>query len=159
MRIIKNFSTAMTLSLRQSRAVQLLFVGVLSLGLLVQTGCDSESNLVEVPELPTPETPTAPSGLEAASGDSEVELVWDTVDPVDSYIVSYSVYRTTSSGGALPEEPVATGVSGGSYTDAELENGTTYYYRVTSTTGGGEAESEASNEAAVTPFAGPPDRP
>lgn len=156
---MKNFSTAMTRSLHSSRAVHLLVVGMLSLGLLVQAGCDSDSNMVDVPDLPTPETPNTPSGLTAASGEGEVALTWNTVEPVDSYVVSYSVYRTTASGDALPDAPLATGVSGGSYTDGEVENGTTYYYRVTATTRSGEAESEASNEAAATPFATPPDRP
>jgi len=159
MRTMKNVSTTMTLFLHPSRFAQLLLIGCLAFGMLVQTGCDDESNLVDVPDLPTPETPNTPSGLEAESGSGEVSLAWEGVDPVDSYVVSYSVYRSTSPIGDLPDEPVETGVSSPSFTDGEVENGTTYYYRVTATTRGGEAESDASNESAATPFASPPDRP
>lgn len=159
MRTIKNVLTTMTRSLHSERFAQLLLIGCLALGMLVQTGCDDDGNLVEVPDLPTPETPGTPSGLTAESGTGEIGLSWEEVEPVDSYVVSYSVYRSTSPIGDLPDEPVETGVSGLSFTDGEVDNGTTYYYRVTATTRSGEAESEGSNEAAATPFASPPERP
>ena len=149
----------MTLFLHPSRFAQLLIVGCLALGMLVQTGCDDESNLVDVPDLPTPATPNTPSGLAAESGAGEISIAWEGVEPVDSYVVSYSVYRSTSPIEGLPDEPVEAGISSLSFTDGEVENGTTYYYRVTATTRRGEAESGSSNEAAATPFASPPERP
>ena len=54
--------------------------------------------------------------------------------------------------------PVAEGETGTSHTDIDAENGTTYYYRVTSVNAE-EAESSASNEVEKTPFSDPPDRP
>jgi fibronectin type 3 domain-containing protein len=45
-----------------------------------------------------------------------------------------------------------------SYADTTAENGTKYYYRVTSVNPSG-AESDASSEVEKTPFSSPPDRP
>ena len=49
-------------------------------------------------------------------------------------------------------------VSGESYTDTEVENGTTYYYRITAVNNS-DTESEASSELEITPFSNPPDHP
>ena len=96
----------------------------------------------------------APSGLEGTSQDSEVALSWDAAAGADTY----SVYRSTSSTSGAEGEPLATGVAETSYADSTAENGTKYYYRVTSVNPGG-AESEASGEVEKTPFSDPPDRP
>jgi fibronectin type 3 domain-containing protein len=95
-----------------------------------------------------------PSGLEGTSQDSEVALSWDAAAGADTY----SVYRSTSSTSGAEGEPLATGVAETSYADSTAENGTKYYYRVTSVNPGG-AESEASGEVEKTPFSDPPDRP
>jgi fibronectin type 3 domain-containing protein len=58
----------------------------------------------------------------------------------------------------LPDEPIARSVTDLSYTDEEVQNGTTYYYRITAASAP-EVESESSNEDAATPFAPPPERP
>ncbi len=49
------------------------------------------------------------------------------------------------------------GVSEAAYTDTSAENGTKYYYRVTSFNP--EEESSASNEVEKTPFSDPPTGP
>ena len=57
-------------------------------------------------------------------------------------------------------DPVIGGqlVSGDSYTDTEVENGTTYDYRITALDNS-DTESEASAELEITPFSNPPDHP
>jgi fibronectin type 3 domain-containing protein len=68
------------------------------------------------------------------------------------------VYRSASSTDGAEGEPLATGVAETSYSDSTAENGTKYYYRVTSVNPNG-AESDASSEVEKTPFSDPPDRP
>lgn len=96
----------------------------------------------------------APSGLEGTSRDSEVALSWQGAVGADTY----NVYRSTSSTGGAEGEPLVTGVAETSYADGTAENGTKYYYRVTSVNPSG-AESDASSEVEKTPFSDPPDRP
>jgi hypothetical protein len=96
----------------------------------------------------------APSGLEGTSRDSEVALSWDAAAGAETY----SVYRSTSSTGGAEGEALATGIAETSFADSTAENGTKYYYRVTSVNPNGE-ESGASNEIEKTPFSDPPDRP
>ncbi len=96
----------------------------------------------------------APSGLAGTSGDSEVTLSWDGAAGADTY----NVYRSTSSTSGAEGEPLAAGVAETSYADTTAENGTKYYYRVTSVNPSG-AESDASSEVEKTPFSDPPNRP
>ncbi|MCS4184938.1 fibronectin type III domain-containing protein [Salinibacter ruber] len=96
----------------------------------------------------------APSGLEGTSRDSEVALSWDGAAGADTY----NVYRSTSSTDGAEGEPLATGVAETSYADTDAQNGTKYYYRVTSVNSSG-AESDASSEVEKTPFSDPPNRP
>ncbi len=96
----------------------------------------------------------APSGLEGTSRDSEVALSWDAAGGADTY----NVYRSTSSTSGAEGEPLATGVAETSYADTAAENGTKYYYRVTSVNPNG-TESDPSSEVEKTPFSDPPARP
>ena len=149
----------MTSLFLSSRLVQLLIVGCLSLGLLVQVGCDDDGGGAVVdPVSPTP--PNAPAGLVASSQSGAVALSWEEPDPtpVDPTAISYNLYRDTSPIEGLPEEPIATSITDLLFTDEDVQNGTTYYYRVTAASSP-EVESEASNGAAATPFAPPPERP
>jgi fibronectin type 3 domain-containing protein len=95
-----------------------------------------------------------PSGLEGTSGDSQVSLSWEAAPGAETY----SVYRDTTSGVDASGNPLAEGVGEASYADESAENGTTYYYVVTSvnTT---EEESPESGQVRKTPFSDPPDRP
>jgi fibronectin type 3 domain-containing protein len=83
-----------------------------------------------------------------------VALSWDAAGGADTY----NVYRSTSSTDGAEGEPLATGVAETSYADTAAENGTKYYYRVTSVNPNG-TESSASGEVEKTPFSEPPGQP
>jgi fibronectin type 3 domain-containing protein len=92
--------------------------------------------------------PIAPAGLTATSGNGSITLNWTAV----AGAASYNVYQGASAG-AEGTTPVATGVTGASYTVSGLSNGTTYYFVVSAVNSAGI--SPASNEASAAP-AGPP---
>ena len=92
-------------------------------------------------------TPPAPTGLTAVLGNAQVSLNWTG----SSGATSYNVYRGTTSGGES-STPIATGLTGTSYTNTGLTNGTTYYYKVAAVNSAGT--SGMSNEANSTPTAG-----
>ncbi|HEY8993365.1 MAG TPA: alpha-L-fucosidase [Lacunisphaera sp.] len=71
--------------------------------------------------------PDAPDALTATAGDGKVNLSW----PASSGATSYTVKRATTGGG--PYTDVATGLTGTTYADSTVTNGTTYYYVVTAT--------------------------
>lgn len=105
------------------------------------TGTSAMSN--EASATPT----TAPgqvTGLTATAGSGSVSLTWSAT----SGATSYTVYQSTSSGA---ETPVATGVSGTSYTAAGLVNGSTYYFEVAAVNGAGSGPMSA--EVSATPLA------
>jgi fibronectin type 3 domain-containing protein len=98
--------------------------------------------------------PAAPTGLQATAGDRQVDLGWDANPEED--LAGYDVYRSTSS---FQEVANATQVNDelvgeASYTDADLTNGTEYFYRVTAVDDAGN-ESTGSNEASATPEGAP----
>jgi hypothetical protein len=94
----------------------------------------------------TTETIDVPTNLTASAGDSKVTLSWNTVEGA----TSYNVKRSTTAGG--PYTTIATNVTGTSYLDTTVANGTTYYYVVTAVDSSGN-ESANSNEASATPVA------
>lgn len=71
--------------------------------------------------------PYAASGLTATTaGTGQVNLTWTA----GSGATSYNLYRTAESGYGSANAPVVTGITGTSYTDTGLNDGTTYYYQV-----------------------------
>jgi hypothetical protein len=87
--------------------------------------------------------PSAPTGLTATAGDSQVALSWNTVADA----ATYNVKRSTTSGG--PYTTVQAGVGGTSYTNTGLTNGTTYYYVVSAVNASGESAN--SSQVGATP--------
>ncbi|MCZ8520328.1 MULTISPECIES: glycoside hydrolase family 9 protein [Paenibacillus] len=87
--------------------------------------------------------PAAPAGLTASAGNAQAGLSWNA----SAGAVSYTVKRAATSGG--PYTTVAAGVTGTSYTDTGLSNGTTYYYVVTAVNTAGSSANSA--QASVTP--------
>jgi chitodextrinase len=121
----------------------------------VQTAAciDSAGNTCSVGPPPPPDTvpPAAPAPLTATPGPGSVSLDWpdNTTDPD---WVSYSVYRSTTSGSG--HVPIAEGLTSNQYTDTGLTAGTTYYYFVTAKDTSGN-ESVPSNEGSATPTEAP----
>lgn len=102
--------------------------------------------------------PDPPRALSGTSLDGAVELTWDAVEADD--LDGYNVYRSESSSEEVSDlSPINSELlSETSFTDNEVNNGTTYFYLVTALDED-DNESGASNEAKVTPFSDPPDRP
>lgn len=95
----------------------------------------------------TTQPPSAPTGLTATAGDSQVTLGWNASTGASSY----NVYRATTSG---VETSYATGITSTSFVDSAVTNGITYFYKVTASNANGE--SGLSAEASATPNPPPP---
>jgi hypothetical protein len=92
-----------------------------------------------------PPVPAAPTSLAAtAISTTEIDLGWTA--PWGS-VASYNVYRGTAQG-AESTMPVATGLTGTSYADTSLKEGTKYWYTVAAVNSAGQ--SPRSNEASAT---------
>nr|WP_205631724.1 alginate lyase family protein [Collimonas pratensis] len=85
--------------------------------------------------------PAAPAMLLASPGDGAVPLRWQA----SFGATSYTVKRAAFSGG--PTTTIASGVTGSSYTDKSVINGTTYYYTVTATNPAGTSDNSAADSA------------
>ncbi|MGD0258818.1 MAG: cellulase family glycosylhydrolase [Verrucomicrobiota bacterium] len=102
------------------------------------TGAISDTNAVRVltggvAPPPPNGAPYAASGLIATlSNNTNVNLSWTA----GSGATSYNLYRAAESGGE-GTNPVVTGIAGTSYTDTNLNSGTTYYYQVVAVNGSG----------------------
>ena len=90
-----------------------------------------------------PAPPLPPANLTAGGADHSVFLNWTA----GQYAVTYNVKRSLSANGTFTA--IASGVTGTTYTDAGLTNGTTYYYKVSSSNSLGT--SADSNIASATP--------
>ncbi|WP_458125499.1 glycoside hydrolase family 6 protein [Paenibacillus sp. Z3-2] len=90
--------------------------------------------------------PAAPAAVTASAGNAQVSLTWTA----SAGATSYSVKRALSASG--PFTTIAANVSGTSYSNTGLINGTTYYYVVTATNAVGESVNSAT--ATATPVAG-----
>jgi fibronectin type 3 domain-containing protein len=114
----------------------------------VGTGGES-ANSNEASATPTAPTapPAAPGGVVATAGNAQVLLSWTA----SSGATTYTVKRGTVSGG--PYASIATGLTGTSYTDAAVTNGTTYFYVVTASNSAGESAN--STQVSATPTAPP----
>jgi len=85
--------------------------------------------------------------LSATPGSAQISLSWTAV----SGAATYRLHRATASGG--PYTTIQTNLTGTSFLDTGLANGTTYYYVATAVNLVGEGPD--SNEASATPVAAP----
>ncbi len=95
--------------------------------------------------VPVPVSLSAPTSLTGTHGDGIIRLSW--VAPTGA-VSFYNVKRSTVSGGPYTTISTAGAVTGTTYDDTSVVNGTTYYYIVTATATN-STESVPSNEAAV----------
>ncbi len=110
-----------------------------------QSGSLSGTASVTITAPPPPQPPAAPGSLTATAGNAQVSLFWGSV----SGATSYTVKRSTTSGGSY--STLQSGVTGITYTNTGLTNGTTYYYVVTAQNVNGSSGN--SNPASATPVA------
>ncbi|GEM_PF-1739948 len=97
----------------------------------------------------TKTVPSAPQGLVANGGNSQVMLSWNAPSSNGgSAITGYDIFRGASSG-TEGTTPIATGVASTTYTDTTVSNGNTYYYYVEAVNAVGA--SQPSGEASATP--------
>jgi autotransporter-associated beta strand protein len=92
----------------------------------------------------TQPVPPAPSGLKALPGNARVTLLWTSAIGA----TSYNVKRSTASGYGYV---MVTNLTGNSFVDTGLVNGTTYYYVVSSVNASGEGPD--SSQVSATPGA------
>ena len=109
----------------------------------VDTGGESarSAEVSATPLVPLAVSPP-PGNVQATAGDGRATLNWIAAPGA----TSYNIYQGTSAGG---ETLLATGVTGTSFVQSSLNNGTTYYYQVSSVNALGEGS--PSSEVAVTP--------
>jgi hypothetical protein len=137
----------------------LLTMGLLAVVVLPLAGCDavgtdgsdddddSDDDDTEMSELEAPDDFDA-----SVQDDGTVELTWDDTDGA----ATYNVYRSTDSieGDA---SPLASDVSGTSYTDSDAMQGTSYVYAATSVNDSGTESERSDTEEVTTPPAAPGD--
>jgi uncharacterized protein (DUF1800 family) len=90
--------------------------------------------------------PVAPVLVSAVAGNAQVVLTWNAAPGA----LTYNVYRGTSAGGQSGT-PVATGLTGLTFTNTGLTNETTYYYKVAGVNTAGTGA--RSNELSAKPVA------
>jgi fibronectin type 3 domain-containing protein len=92
-----------------------------------------------------------PSGLTAVPNDSVVNLSWTAL----SGATSYNINRAAVSGGPYTTISTAGAVTGTTYSDTPVVNGTTYYYAISAQTAAGTTANGVT-EASATPNVPPP---
>ena len=89
------------------------------------TAASASGGLAVYGVLPVNNPPPAPSTLSTSAGSTQLTLTWSA----SSGATSYNVYRGGAAGGE-GGTPIVTGITGTTYTNTGLTNGTTYYYKV-----------------------------
>jgi fibronectin type 3 domain-containing protein/lysophospholipase L1-like esterase len=85
--------------------------------------------------------PATPTGLAATPANAQAGLSW----MASAAATTYNVKRSTTNGG--PYAVIATGITGTSYNDSGLTNGTTYFYVVSAVNTLGESADSISTRA------------
>jgi hypothetical protein len=96
--------------------------------------------------------PPPVTDLAATSGNGQISMAWSPAERA----TSYTVMRGGTTGGEITT--VAANLSGTTYTDGSLTNGTNYYYVVVANVNPGGASAN-SNEVSVTPLPPVPQAP
>ena len=118
-----------------------------SLGVSIGPSSSEDSDYSQITEtftLTSKSFPITPVNLTASTGDGFVSLDWDQV----SNATGYNVYYDEMSG-VTDNDSVITGITDDNYTLSNLQNNTTYYFRVASVNSNGI--SALSSEVSATP--------
>ena len=130
-----------------------------TLGLNLDSGGDIEDqagNPLDTPEPSTDQTytidntpPPVPSGLSTRTESGNVVLSWDDAGSLDEYHIYRDTAPISDLSGRTPLATPSTGTT--SYTDPDAEQGTTYYYHVTTVDAvGNESALSDAEKAALT---------
>lgn len=95
----------------------------------------------------TTSKPNTPSGVTATASSSYITITWNSVSGADNY----NVYRSTSASGTYSFISTAYSTS---YTDYNVNEGITYYYKVTAENSAGESGKSASASAKISSSGG-----
>ena len=91
--------------------------------------------------------PAAPTGVSVASGNGVATITWNA----SAGATAYDVLRTTTSGSGYTA--IAYSLTGTSYTDTNVTDGTAYYYEIVAVNSGGQSAGSA--QAAAAPISPP----
>lgn len=115
----------------------------------VDTSLNESGNSNQASATPTDTiAPAAPTGLSASAGNQTISLDWN--DNGESDLAGYYVYRSTVSGGPYTRQNT-TLLGSSNFTDANVTNGTAYYYVVTAVDTSSN-ESANSGQVSATPY-------
>ncbi len=96
--------------------------------------------------VPTATVLPTPTGVAASGGSVSITLSWNAV----SGATGYAVYRGTSAGGEN-STPIASNVTGTTFTDTGLAYGATYYYTVAAVSAADQSDPSSEASAALGP--------
>jgi glucuronoarabinoxylan endo-1,4-beta-xylanase len=93
--------------------------------------------------------PSAPGGAAAtAVSSSSINVSWNAVTPPANCTISYSVFRSTTSGFTpSSSNQIASGLTATNYSDTGLASSTTYYYKIEAVDGAGASSPSAQASA------------
>jgi hypothetical protein len=145
-------STNGTVWTQVGSSVSITMNSTIDVGFAVCSRNNSSLNVSAFDNVTTPAwtspAPDAPTELTVAAGDAQVTLTWNA----STNSASYNVYCSTTNSGSYNQ--VSSGLSGLTFTDTGLTNGTIYYYVVTSVNPIGESTN--SNQVAGQPVSSSP---
>jgi sugar lactone lactonase YvrE len=108
---------------------------------------EATANGLPLPPPPPPPAPTAPAGLSATGGYGQITLNWLS----DANATNYDIERSNTSGSGYG---IIATTAGTSFTDTNIQDGTTYYYVAQAIGVGGE--SPISAQVSAIPLFSPP---
>jgi len=94
--------------------------------------------------------PNIPANVSAVAGNATVSITWSAVSNSD--LLGYEIYRSTTAGGTYTQLNTSN-ITGTSYTDNSVSNGSTYYYKVSAGDTGGDESAVSSVSNAASPVA------
>jgi hypothetical protein len=141
--------TGLQIRHRIKRAVSLAPGNIIRLFVTPVSGTPAKVDYVEIYGRQL-STPLAPESLTASAvSATKIALAWESWTGAAT-AATYDIFRAVSEGG--PFTTIATGVTGPTWMDSHLEQGTPYFYKVTMTTALGTSPASETVSAIPQPF-------